>query len=270
MRNVPKPPTYDQIVRRIVKDASHNGVSGGMDDLMARLRHAAMDSFKPWPRVTNDVTRYFNTLYQREVRKKRGQGDVQRFTRDNMSYRSKEILNSKIESSLSLIRLNREISVAEAEKRLVGWMSSVPPGGTDVDLPDTKKIVKSLKQLPFEERRVIIDQGHKLTSSLNEVLSIEAGAIAAIWHSHVHQVGYNYRPDHAIRDGKVYLIRGSWADIKGLVIPVHGYADEMTQPAEEPFCRCYYQYRFNLKDLPSNMLTQKAKDILAGKRKLDD
>jgi hypothetical protein len=43
---------------------------------------------------------------------------------------------------------------------------------------------------------------------------------------------------------------------------VHGFTDDITAPAQEPFCRCYYRWLFNLRDLPDEMLTQ------AGRRAL--
>jgi hypothetical protein len=117
---------------------------------------------------------------------------------------------------------------------------------------------KSLAQLPFEQRRVLIDQGHKLTSSINDVVARDGGAIAAIWHSHWRQQNYNYRPDHRDRDLRTYLVRGSWAQKGGLVVPGDpGYTDDITQPAEEPFCRCYWQYLYSLRQLPIEMLTKK-------------
>ncbi len=49
---------------------------------------------------------------------------------------------------------------------------------------------------------------------------------------------------------------------QGLITKGDGYLDEITQPAEEPFCRCYGVYVNNLRDLPPEMLTEKGRRAL--------
>jgi hypothetical protein len=89
----------------------------------------------------------------------------------------------------------------------------------------------------FDERRVLVDQGHKLISAINRTVAEEGNAIAGTWHSHWRQAGYDYREDHKERDDHVYAIRGNWAIKDGLMkVGPAGYSDEITQAAEEPFC----------------------------------
>ena len=128
-----------------------------------------------------------------------------------------------------------------------------------MDKNDTKTgIRKSLAQLPFEERRVLIDQGHKLSASLSEILALEGGAIAGEWHSQWRRAGYNYREDHKERDMQVYTIRNNWAMQKGLMkAGPCGYTDDITAAGEEVFCRCSIRYLYNIRDLPETMLTAK-------------
>jgi hypothetical protein len=169
-------------------------------------------------------------------------------------------------ASANLIKLNREKAIQSTLQRFSGWATSIPAGGSNVqDKPEVKSDVsKSLKQLPFEERRVAIDQGHKLISAINDIVAQDGGAIAAVWHSNWRQQNYNYREDHRERDRKVYLIRDSWAHKAGLVKPGKvGYTDEITQPAEEPMCRCFYLFVYSLEDLPADMLTEKGREEIA-------
>ena len=54
----------------------------------------------------------------------------------------------------------------------------------------------------------------------------------------------------------MYLIRGSWAQEKGLVKPGPvGYTDQITAPGEEVFCRCSLVYIYSIRALPDDMLT---------------
>ena len=113
--------------------------------------------------------------------------------------------------------------------------------------------------MPFEQRRVIIDQTHKLIDNINNIVAVDNGAIAGEWHSHWKQPNYHYREEHKERADKVYLIRNNWASEKGLIKPINGYTDEITRPGEEVYCRCNYVYLYNLRQLPEDMLTQKGK-----------
>ncbi len=78
-----------------------------------------------------------------------------------------------------------------------------------------ESIAKPIRQLRYEERRVSIDQGHKLVSSINAVIAEQTQAIAMMWRSHWRQAGYDYRPDHKERDKRFYVVRGSWALSRG-------------------------------------------------------
>jgi len=164
--------------------------------------------------------------------------------------------------------LNKEEAIAKTLRRFSGWATSVPVGGSDiVDKVDVKKAVtKSIKVLPFVERRVIIDQGHKFRASLSEIVARDNKAIAARWHSHFKEAGYDFREDHKERDSKVYLVRGNWAQEKGLVkVGTDGYFEDVTAPGEEVNCRCWVTWVYSLRQLPEQMLTVKGKEALQRK-----
>lgn len=174
-------------------------------------------------------------------------------------------LDRKILAASELIRLNRDEMMTKTIRRFSGWATSVPAGGSDAvdrkDVADNAK--RALKALPYEERRVMIDQAAKFKASLDRITATDGGAIAAMWRSHYRAAGYNYRPDHKERDGRIYLIRDSWAIQKGLVKTSGAeYTDEITQPAEEVYCQCRYKYIFNLRDLPDSMLTDKGREAI--------
>jgi hypothetical protein len=190
---------------------------------------------------------------------------VSRFTLEHVKPRLRAELDRRILASADLIKRNRTEAIEKTLHRFQGWATSIPVGGTPAgEKADTKTAIrKSLAQLPFEERRVLIDQSRKLTSALSAVLAEGSGAIAAIWHSKWRRAGYKFRPDHKERDNNIYLIRDSWAHEKGLVKPGEaGYTDQITKPAEEIFCSCDYQYVYSLRGLPDDMITEKGRDEL--------
>lgn len=207
-----------------------------------RLKRAAEESLMSQQTIQDMLVRAYRALYDKMVTREqilRFHRGVGRFTLEKVRPQLRSELDRRILASADLIKLNRESAVQKTLQRFSGWATSIPQGGSDVvEKSDTKsEIRKSLTKLPFEERRVLIDQGHKLRSNLNATLAQGGGAIAAVWESHWRQTGYHYRPDHKARDGKIYLIRNSWAQTKGLVKPgAAGYTDDITEPAEEPFC----------------------------------
>ena len=88
-----------------------------------------------------------------------------------------------------------------------------------------------------------------------------SGAIAAVWHDRgEHDHGYDARPEHLARSGKLFLVRDSWAMTDGLVRKGGlQYTDEIEQPAELPFCSCTYQYVTSPRSLPDTVLTAKGR-----------
>jgi hypothetical protein len=123
-------------------------------------------------------------------------------------------------------------------------------------------LLEQFKQVRFETNRLNIDQGAKLNASLNAIIAEGTGALAAVWRSLGKiQENYDARLWHAACDGNVYLLRGSWAEKAGLVQPdKNGFVDEIVAPAgatqpkpgepDQPgmgiYCRCYFQYLYNL------------------------
>lgn len=190
---------------------------------------------------------------------------VPRYTLQMIKPKLRAELDRRIIAAADLIKLNRTEAIEKTLQRFRGWSTSIPPGGDGlIDKREVRsRVGKSVAQVRFEERRVQIDQGHKLMANIANIVAVDNGAIAAEWHSHWRQVNYNYRPDHKERDMKMYAIRGSWAITQGLMNKGAGYTDEITAPAQEPFCRCYLRYVSSLRRLPDEMLTDKGRRWLA-------
>ena len=269
-----KPLTFFETVTAAVADITAHGFDrqSRIEGWLERLRAAAERSLTS-PRKMDEMLREAMRSIYRKLVENGGaiqyHGGVSAFTLKNIKPKLHAELQRRITTSADLIKLNREQSIAKTMQRFQGWATSVPAGGSKVqDKPEVKyDVTKALKQLPFEERRVIIDQGHKLTASINDVIAQDGGAIAMRWHSLFRESGYNFRPDHKVRDGKIYLIRDSWAHKKGFVKPGDaGYLDQITQPAEEPFCRCFGSYIYSVRKLPDDMVTEKGRAAMEAAR----
>ena len=236
--------TFYEALTAAVKDFTEHGFNNQerLEHWMRELELAAKQSMIPESAMRQQMTAAFQGVYRRLVENggiAQYHPGVGRFTLQQVMPKLRAELDRRIMASANLIKLNREAAIQKTLQRFSGWATSIPAGGskTTEKIEEKDKVRKSLAQLPFEERRVLIDQTHKLTTALNETMAVGGGAIAARWFSHYRQPGYDYREDHKERDGEVYAIRGNWALEKGLMKPGKaGYTDDITKPGEEVFC----------------------------------
>lgn len=262
--------TFQAVLTDAVRDITQHGFDNParLDDWLRKLRMAAIADLPTQDEVRNRMQVAMQTLFNRTFSKSavlRYHPGIPRYTVERLKPFARAELDKRILASANLISLNRDQAIEKTIQRFSGWATSIPDQGSRaVDKPEVKEnIAKPIRQLQFEERRVSIDQGHKLVASINAVVAQQGGAIACRWRSHFRQAGYNARPDHKDRDGLIYLIRGSWAHEQGLVKPgAAGYSDEITQPGEEVFCRCWFTFLYALRNLPDDMLTEKGRKLL--------
>lgn len=267
--------TLSEIVAAAIKDFETNGYDSEqrLKDWMDQIGRAAEQQATSKKILEQMLREALRSIYDRLVER---QGvltmhpGISRFTLENVKPKLHAELSRRIMASADLIRLNREETIQKTLRRFAGWATSIPAGGSDnvARREAAEDVKKALQRLPFVERRVLIDQGHKLTSSISATVALDGGAIAAKWFSHFREKNYNYREDHKERDfgetGLVYLVRGCWAQERGLIkVGAAGYTDEVTQPAEEPYCRCKWQFLYHVRQLPDDMMTKLGRETLA-------
>ena len=234
------------------------------------LRTAAERSMVSTTTLEQEMRIVLGAVYRREVEKGgllRHHPNVERFTLQKVKPALRAELDRRIMASADLIRLDRAAAIEKTLQRFQGWSTSIPQGGVSAETRSKVRgdVKKAIGQLPFEERRVLIDQGHKLVAAISDIVAVDGGAIAGRWRSHWRQSGYNYREDHKERDGVIYLMRESWARSAGLVKKgPGGYYDEHEAAAQLPFCRCYVTWLYHLTELPDDMLTAKGKAAATG------
>lgn len=261
---------FKDTLTEAVRDMVNHGYDDQrrVDEWMGRLRQAAEADMLPPREVEKRLKAAMDMFYRRALSKsslKKRHPDVSYFTIKQIEPDLRPELTKRILASADLIKLNRDKAVEQTLQRFSGWATSIPQGGSRVvDKTEVKaNIAKSMQQLKYEERRVQIDQGHKLMSNIDQVIAQQTNAIAGTWYDRGStDKSYNARHDHLARSGKTYAVRGNWAMEKGLMNKGAGYLDEMTAPGEEVFCSCSVTYHHALRDLPSDMLTQKGKKLL--------
>lgn len=263
---------FNDVLRQAIADISRHGYDdrARVDQWLIRLRDAARQSLVPESELQRRLVKALGGQYRRHMRVvQRRHQNLERYKLQQMDPALHAELNRRILASAKLISLNRDESIQRTLKRFEGWATAIPKGGRrNIAKAETdKELSRAFASLPFEERRVVIDQGHKLVAAIDDIIARDGQALAAIWHSHWRESGYDYRDAHKAFDRRVFVMRGNWALKEGLMrLGGQFYADQVEQPAQLPFCRCYYTYLYALGDLPQDMLTAKGRMALQQRR----
>lgn len=230
--------------------------------------HAMIESELPTDEESREVLAgILGGIYGREFRSgiaKRVPG-VSRYTLERVSPYLRAELDRRIFAAADLIKLNRGAAIEKTLQRFAGWTSAQPQGqflsGGGKLRDAAEDILKPIAQLKYERRRCAIDQGMKLVQNVAAIVAQEEGAIAAIWHDRgTDDHGYDARPKHLARSGKLFLIRNSWAIQEGLVRRgATEYTDEVEAPSYLVYCSCWYEYITKVQRLPETLLTSKGR-----------
>lgn len=265
-----QPTFYDLLTEAMDYFATRGYTSSGDIERWVKVLKGAAERTLQKQIITEDqIRRGLRSTYKRMIvggsilKKHTGVG---KFTLQKLAPSMRADLERRIFASANLIKLNRDTAIAETLRRFEGWATSVPRGGSRAieRVEQNKAIRKSLTDISFRERRVIVDQSHKFAASLSATIASANEAIAYQWHSNWRRPGYQYREDHKERDDLVYAIRGNWAIADGYMkAGPNGYSDEITQPSQEIFCSCSATYIYTLASLPDDMLTAKGRTLLA-------
>ena len=257
--------SFFEVLTAAVADLVHFGFDSAerLQEWLRKLKDAAQQEAGTDKDAAEQLRQSLRALYGRYIDK--GQilkyhPGVSIFTLKNIEPRLRAVLDRRILASAGLIKINREQAIEKTLQRFSGWATSIPAGGSkQVDKREVKShVAKTLRQMNYEERRLYIDQGHKMMANISAVVAEQSGAIAAKWR-HVHEKGYNGRPDHEKRDGEWFVVRDTWATEKSFM-QRGPYTDSVDQPSELPFCRCWFEYADSLLEVPDELLTKAGRD----------
>ena len=259
-------PSFRAVVMEALRYFAEHGYKSESDLTQWLLRlHAVLERELPTDRYFKaQLGAALGRVFNREVKsgiQKRVPG-VSRYTLDRIAPHLRAELDRRIFAGIDLIKLNRQAAVAKTLQRFSGFISSVPPSGmTTTNFREVvKEIIKPVADIRYEARRCAIDQAAKLSSSVSHVAAMQSGAIGAVWFDRGQfDKGYQARPEHLKRSGHLYLVRDSWAADQGFMKRGGPYTDDVTQPAEEVFCSCWWQWITSPKELPLESLTAKGR-----------
>jgi len=125
-----------------------------------------------------------------------------------------------------------------------------------------EKMDEPIQSIRYKERRVAIDQGHKLAAAISEVQAYSNHAIALTWRHHFSK---NPREDHQEMDGETFVYPESWAVREGLVRKQNLVSNLPVMPAQAINCRCTADHVYTLRELyrrAPHLLTKKGLKLL--------
>lgn len=256
--------SFYAVLTAAMKDMAEHGFDSPerLERWMRALKDAARASLVPEAVLERNLREMLLRTY---VRKTKEPAILNRFpalepwTLERIKPKLRAELDRRILASAALIRLNRDASIERTLQRFAGWATAIPIGGARLPsvADDAKVVRKGISSLPFIERRVVIDQGHKLAQSIDEIIAADSGAIGAVW-QHVKEIGYDARPWHRARDGEFFVVRDNWAMKKGwMKLAGHTYIDAIVDAKGRPdgpsipvYCRCTWRtWAMGLDDL---------------------
>jgi hypothetical protein len=272
-------PTFRSLIMEALRYFAETGFRSESDLQQWLLKlHAALEQELPTNRYFKaQLNAALSRVFSRDIKSgiaNRIPG-VSRYTLDRIAPNLRAELDRRIYAGVDLIKLNKAAATQKALQRFAGWVSSVPPHG----IPATnfreiaKEIIKPVAQVKYEARRVAIDQSMKLSAAVAHTVAMGEGAIAGIWHDRGEfDHGYDARPIHLARSGKLFLTRDSWALNEGLITKrgVEYYDDLEDQAAVLPYCSCYVTWVTSPRDIPETLLTAKGWEWVRGLSKRND
>jgi hypothetical protein len=248
--------SFNKVITQAVTDLATHGYSPDRLFYWQRLLRASI----PESLIThNRISKSFAVKTAGAIRKNA------RFTKANIRPQLYAELDRRIMASADLIKLNREAAITKTLQRFSGWSTSIQHTGTDnIDKRTIKaEIIKPLKSLSYQERRVAIDQGHKLLANIEEIIAMDSGALAGIWwDNQTDDPSYDGRPEHVARSGKYFIVRDNWAIKQGVMKKTSNYQyyDEVDPVGQAINCTCTMQWVYSLNKLRPDMLTEKYKN----------
>lgn len=265
---MPRTKPFQTVLSEAVADLRRHGYDSKarLQKWVRDLRRAARGMIGSDAALEAEIKRALQQSYRQNVTggllaRKHG---IPAYTVKKLSPTLQRELSRRTQASVDLIRLNRTKSIEETLQRFSGWATAQNPGSVaDEKLRSLKaSLSKPIRSLPFEKRRVIIDQTAKLNSNLNYLTATNNKAIAVEWYANPDRLNYNHRKEHLERNGKVYALKDGWAYQKGFITKGDGLYEDMDGFGVLPFCSCRGFYKYHLDQIPDDMLTDKAREAL--------
>lgn len=202
---------------------------------------------------------------------------------DDMTPKIKKQLKNATENTLSYIKGQDEQFIQKIKQEFRNWGTLPSKETRGINEKQAKKkfnenvLEGKTEELTAYQEFIMLDQTRKFAATINRLEAEEGGAFAFEWDirgdkrvvgnpTGIYPKGNAKHGNHWERDGKLYLLRDSWAVKKGYVKAGNGviFADEIPDgmPSVAVGCRCLAHYVFTLHSIPEEykfILTKEGK-----------
>lgn len=202
----------------------------------------------------------------------------------------RKAVQNSVDNSLALIKTQNAEFMAQMQARFRNW-ATIPSSEIRGDSANPDRMKAYLKnevlQLPEVKKSItahqhfiIVDQTRKLISNMDAITAKEGRAIGLIWHNRrdgrvVGRPGGMYpeptekHGDHWDREGKLYLIKDSWAVLRNLLKKSGDvlYDTDLSdgKPGIPIGCRCWAEYIYAIELIPEkyrDCITEKGMEYM--------
>jgi hypothetical protein len=160
-----------------------------------------------------------------------------------------------------------ENQITQLSEMIEKFLNDIPPTVKERS-SSISRIKKEIGYLGKWNQLFYTHKAMNFPSEVEYIFVMSDKPLAAVWKysSLDEQCEYPPAVDHKPRDGRVYAVRGNWAEKEGLMkVGPDGYIDDIDRPHQEPGCMCRLQWIFAIRRLPEEMLTDQGRAQIAAR-----
>lgn len=264
-----------------------------LDRLMATYRNVTEEELRSLINTLEpDLRREYKKNYYTYINGgyKKTHPGIQAYRISDLKPAYRKAVQNSVDNSLALIKTQNAEFMAQMQARFRNW-ATIPSAEMRGDSANPDKIKAYLKndvlKLPdvkkdmtAHQHFIVVDQTRKLLANMDEITAKQGGAIGFIWHNRrdgrvVGRPGGMYpdatakHGDHWDREGKLYLIKDSWAISRKMLKKVKGieYDTDLNdgKPGIPIGCRCYAEYIYAIELIPEkyrDCITEKGMEYM--------
>ena len=290
--------TSDQLLFEFAESLAEKGklstaTAKQLDRLMASYRNVTEEELRTLINsLTPDLRREYKQVYYKFVNGgyKQTHPHIQAYKITDLKPDYRKAVQNSVDNSLALIKTQNAEFMAQMQARFRNW-ATIPSSEIRGDSANPErmkaylknevlKLPEAQKGLTAHQHFIIVDQTRKLLSAMDEITAKQGQAIGFIWHNRrdgrvVGRPGGMYpeatkmHGDHWEREGKLYLIKDSWAVSRKMLIKRGGveYDTDLSdgKPGMPIGCRCWAEYIYAIEMIPEkyrDCITEKGMEYM--------
>ena len=290
--------TSDQLLFEFAESLAEKGklstaTAKQLDRLMASYRNVTEEELRTLINsLTPDLRREYKQVYYKFVNGgyKQTHPHIQAYKITDLKPDYRKAVQNSVDNSLALIKTQNAEFMAQMQARFRNW-ATIPSSEIRGDSANPErmkaylknevlKLPEAQKGLAAHQHFIIVDQTRKLIANMDEITAKQGQAIGFIWHNRrdgrvVGRPGGMYpeatkmHGDHWEREGKLYLIKDSWAISRKMLKKVPGveYDTDLSdgKPGIPIGCRCWAEYIYAIEMIPEkyrDCITEKGMEYM--------